>query len=186
VALVGIGPRRGLKAYAESDLNWLEDIADEVALMVNTHRSGRGELPAPSEQTSATHKFLAALSLRPDAELVKSVEDCLRNLHDYIKLGKSPLAARLGVDGETHIEQGKAMHQALVEVIRSLRPAGERPREPLPRDWYNYVILHDAYVRDTPDREIMARLYISEGTFYRTRRKALRGVTRALLEAWRL
>jgi hypothetical protein len=30
---------------------------------------------------------------------------------------------------------------------------------------------------------VMARLYISEGTYYRTRRKALRGVTRALMEA---
>jgi hypothetical protein len=29
----------------------------------------------------------------------------------------------------------------------------------------------------------MARLYISEGTYYRTRRRALRGLARALTEA---
>ena len=44
------------------------------------------------------------------------------------------------------------------------------------------MIINDAYIEDIRDREIMARLYISEGTYYRTRRKALRGVARALLE----
>jgi len=52
----------------------------------------------------------------------------------------------------------------------------------LPRVWYNYVVLYDAYVEDVPNREIMARLYISEGTFNRTRRNALRGLSRMLLE----
>jgi hypothetical protein len=52
----------------------------------------------------------------------------------------------------------------------------------LPREWYAYTILHDAYVEDRLAREIMAKLYISEGTYYRMRRHALRGVTRAMLE----
>ena len=54
--------------------------------------------------------------------------------------------------------------------------------EPLPRIWYSYAILHDAYIQGVPNREIMARLYISEGTFNRTRRNALRGLTRLLTE----
>jgi DNA-binding CsgD family transcriptional regulator len=43
-------------------------------------------------------------------------------------------------------------------------------------------VLHDAYVEGVPNREIMARLYISEGTFNRTRRNAIRGLARLLAE----
>jgi hypothetical protein len=63
-----------------------------------------------------------------------------------------------------------------------LKPDEKRPPEPLPREWYNYAVLHDAYVEDVPNREIMARMYVSEGTFNRSRRNALRGVARFLLE----
>jgi DNA-binding CsgD family transcriptional regulator len=38
------------------------------------------------------------------------------------------------------------------------------------------------YVEGVQNREIMARLYISEGTFNRTRRNAIRGLARLLVE----
>jgi hypothetical protein len=50
------------------------------------------------------------------------------------------------------------------------------------REWYPYIILRDAYVNCLPNREIMDRLYISEGTFNRTRRSAIRSLTRQLIE----
>lgn len=53
---------------------------------------------------------------------------------------------------------------------------------PPPREWYPYIILHGAYIDDKPNREIMSQLYISEGTFNRTRRSAMRTVTRVLEE----
>ena len=58
-------------------------------------------------------------------------------------------------------------------------PAGAKPPEPLPREWYAYTILHDAYVEDRLSREIMGKLYISEGTYFRLRRQVLRSVARA-------
>ncbi len=70
----------------------------------------------------------------------------------------------------------------MIESIEKLRPIGDRPPEPLPREWYYYVILHDAYVEGVKNNEIIARLYISEGTFNRTRRIALRGLARLLIE----
>jgi predicted DNA-binding protein (UPF0251 family) len=118
----------------------------------------------------------------PDAEFVRAVEDGLRNLSDYTKLGQSGMASRLSVAGSTHIERSKSIRQRVIQAIDSLRPAAQRPGEPLPREWHSYVILHDAYVEDVPNREIMARLYISEGTFNRVRRKAIRAVARSLLE----
>jgi hypothetical protein len=117
-----------------------------------------------------------------DPELVKCVEEGFRSLNDYSKLGRSPLASALGVQAQDHIERGKLVQRRLAEIIEKLRPVGEQPREPLPRTWYAYTILHDAYVEERLSREIMAKLYISEGTYYRLRRHALRGVTRALLE----
>jgi hypothetical protein len=80
------------------------------------------------------------------------------------------------------VERGRQLQQLLTEALESFRPAEKRPAEPLPRVWYNYVVLHDAYVEGAQNREIMARLYISEGTFNRTRRNALRGLARSLLE----
>ncbi len=50
------------------------------------------------------------------------------------------------------------------------------------RVWYNHAALYDAYMEGVPNREIMARLYISEGTFNRTRRNAIRGLARLLVE----
>jgi predicted DNA-binding protein (UPF0251 family) len=44
------------------------------------------------------------------------------------------------------------------------------------------MVLHDAYWERIPNHEIMSKLYISEGTFHRTRRAAVRSVARALLE----
>jgi len=106
----------------------------------------------------------------------------LLHLPDTITLWQSPLADKLVLKGESHIERGKQLQQLLMESIESLRPAEKRPSEPLPRVWYNHAVLYDAYVEGVPNREIMARLYISEGTFNRTRRNALRGLSRLLME----
>jgi hypothetical protein len=82
----------------------------------------------------------------------------------------------------THLERGKALNQALCSALEKLRPSTTEPRSPIPREWYAYLILRDAYLNDLSNREIMARLYISEGTFNRTRRAAVRSVRRALHE----
>ena len=50
------------------------------------------------------------------------------------------------------------------------------------RSWYQYIVLYDAYVLGELNRDIMSKLYISEGTFNRTRRRAIRGVAKALQE----
>nr|MBC8249006.1 hypothetical protein [Anaerolineales bacterium] len=50
------------------------------------------------------------------------------------------------------------------------------------REWHQYVILHDSYVLGERNRDIMSKLYIGEGTFNRARRRAIRGVARAIEE----
>jgi hypothetical protein len=68
-------------------------------------------------------------------------------------------------------------------AIEKLDPVETRiPGDPIPLEWHAYRVLHDAYVGDKPNREIMSKLYISEGTFNRTRRAAIRSIARVLGE----
>jgi hypothetical protein len=127
-------------------------------------------------------ELLAVLENQPEAQFTRLVEDGLRHLADYTALGQSALAAHLDVQAATHIERGKAVRTELIRAVETLRPTTPRPSGVLPREWQSYAILHDAYVEDLPNREIMARLYISEGTFNRQRRKALQAIARALIE----
>jgi hypothetical protein len=193
VAVIGLGERRGVKEYTDDDVYWLEEIADQFGALIFSHnRKIKNQfrvVPAPSNmekstitQEVETEELLTTLAYRPDPTLVKCVEEGFRNIHDYSKLGRSPLVELFGVQAESHIECGKIVQQKLIETLESLRPDGNPPSEPLPREWYSYTILYDAYVDDRPSRDIMAKLYISEGTYYRTRRRALRGVSRALVE----
>jgi hypothetical protein len=186
IGLLGVGPRAELRTYTEPDLDWLEDVADQIGAMLQANLLPHQQ-PLPSttiaNQFSSESNLLSTLAMQPDAEVIKTVEEGFRHLNDYIKLGNSPLTDFLSIEGETHIERGKAIQVKLINTLESLRPSGDLPPEPLPRAWYSFTILHDAYVQEIPDRDIMAKLYISEGTFYRTRRKALRGVSRALMEA---
>jgi len=119
---------------------------------------------------------------------VKDVEKALRNIYDYAYLGDLPIAnlklveTRLSKRDVTHIDRGKMVNQVLAEAVEKLRPEIETPKDQPSREWFPYLILHGAYLDDQLNRDIMSRLYISEGTFNRTRRSAIRSVARVLGE----
>jgi parallel beta-helix repeat protein len=119
---------------------------------------------------------------------IATVENALRRMHDLAYLGSCPLAqlravrARVPPASATHVDLGRAVHQVLVKAIEKLKPEGQRPTLPSPREWHHYMVLHEAYVTDRPNRDVMAELYISEGTFNRRRREAIEAVTRILRE----
>jgi hypothetical protein len=116
------------------------------------------------------------------------VEDALQNIYDYAYLGDCPLAqlkqVRLLLDSAatTHLDAGKAVYQVVSTAVEKLRPASAVPPAPIPREWHPYLILHDAYFDGLPNRDITSKLYVSEGTFHRTRRSAVRSVARVLSE----
>jgi hypothetical protein len=118
----------------------------------------------------------------PDREFERIVEQALKVLSDYSVLGQSALVGQFRLEAASQIQQAKLLRGMLVEAIESLRPAGDPPIGVLPREWHAYTILHDAYIDDVPNRDIMSKLYISEGTFNRQRRKALRAVATAMWE----
>jgi len=193
VAVISVGKPKAKLDYSTGDLDLLAEVADQVGTIVSLSnlRPGKNDQIRQLVAESQAHasklntiadEMIAAIATHPDAEFTKIVEEGLRRYSDYIALGQSPLADWAGITAESHVERGKQLQKFLAEAIESFRPAGTRPHEPLPRVWYSYAVLYDAYVEGVPNREIMARLYISEGTFNRTRRNAIRGLARLLLE----
>ena len=193
VAVVGIKKSKSRMEYSKGNLELLGEVADQIGTIVSLS----GSQPKQNEEihdrvfetqnnvmelNSTTDKMMDAISENPDSDFIKIVEEGLRHLPDTITLGQSPLAEKMALTGESHIERGKQLQQILINSIELLKPAEKRPAEPLPRVWYNHAVLYDAYVEGVQNREIMARLYISEGTFNRTRRNAIRGLARVLVE----
>lgn len=129
-----------------------------------------------------------------EEKLIPLVEDALRQLHDVAYLGEHELAqlrvVQVHVDQKrdgtpvTFLDRGKALGETLIEALNELRPSSVLPKglQVPPREWHLYVILHDSYVDGETNRDIMSKLYISEGTFNRTRRRALRAVAKSLAE----
>lgn len=184
IAVVGIGKPNTKLEYSRGDVELFAEVADQVGTLVSLENSRRADQPQVNESEAdfESGRMLGALGRGLNPEFVKNVEEGLRHLSDVITLGQSPLADTLGIKAGSHVERGRELQKTLNEAIELLRPAEKRPPEPLPRVWYNHAVLHDAYVEGVPNREIMARLYISEGTFNRTRRNALRGLARLLME----
>jgi hypothetical protein len=193
VAVVGIEKSRSRMEYSKGNLELLAEVADEIGTIVSLSYVAPGksaqiqELAAESqvnviELNSVTGEMLDSISVNPDADFIKAVEEALRHMTDAIALGQSVLAEKISLKNESHIERGKQLQELLTASIEAFKPGEKRPPEPLPRVWYNHAVLYDAYVEGVPNREIMARLYISEGTFNRTRRNAIRGLARMLME----
>ena len=207
-----LGPKQGDSVYGEDDLLLLEDLADQLATvsqatrlqeenarrineMVAEFREREHALQRQMQQMLAEREeedrpVLAGID---EKDLVSLVEDALRRLHDYPYLGEQPLAQLRVVDWRlqdqdkefvTHIDRGQALSKVLVQAMNKLRPEGVEPgpHEIPPREWHQFTVLRDAYVAGELNRDIMSKLYISEGTFNRTRRRAVRGVARALQE----
>jgi hypothetical protein len=176
-------PQNGV-SYTLADVDRLLDGSDRLAELIRQAQRERAHLAELSRLSAPAPAPAAPVTEIP----VREVEDALRNLTSLPYLGEHSLAAlrtvaaRLPAQGATHLDRGRALHRVLSEAIDRLCPDDKRPRDPIPREWHPYIILHDAYVEDVSNRDIMARLYIGEGNFNRSRRAALRAVTRLLEE----
>ncbi len=177
-----LGRPENAVSYASSDVERLLEASDQIADLIR-------DVQRESERLAHLAEMAQALPPKPDLESgipARTVEEALRNLYDYTYLADSPLSKLKQVhregSGSTHLDRGKMVYQTILHALEKLRPPGESPREPIPRQWYPYLILYNAYLENKPNNEIMMRLYISEGTFNRTRRAAIRSLARALSE----
>jgi len=193
--------------YTKDDRDLLEDLADAVAGVVHTvrlqeqnvgrigsllreFRERERVLQEGMQEALAAETRSPLLEGQSERETIALVEDALRHVHDYSYLGEHELARLCMVDAHltaqedtfvTHLDRGKALHQVLSTAVEKLRPSGSQPSPPT-REWHQYVVLHDCYVSGKLTRDVMGALYVSEGTFNRARRQAIRGVARALGE----
>ncbi len=204
VGAIVLGERARGAAYTEDDLDVLDTLADQLAGVIHAAQQQAasvaqidalvGEFRQREKSLQAELQRMiegerAASTPRDGAQMHLLVEDALRHLYDYAYLGEHALARLVAVEpylnaGDaviTHLDRGRALSQLLVDVIERLRPPGEPPRDLL-REWTQYTILHDAYVQGELNRDIMSKLYISESSFNRARRRAVRGVARAVQE----
>lgn len=173
--------------YLQDEIEFLLYPSDRIADAI---RSTEREVEYLSQvaQLVAERKQPAAPSAEMEKVSAKEVENAFRHLTDFAGLGQSSLAnlklvsSRLTAKTVTHVDKGKGVYSVLVEALDKLRPDDGTPDKPPGREWYPYLILQQAYLEDIPNRDIMSALYISEGTFNRTRRAALRSVTRILRE----
>ena len=204
VGAIVLGAKGGNGSYSEDDLEIVEDCADHVAGVVDSvqlRNQNVDQIDALLREFGERERDLQrkiqvtlarpeALAGRSERQTTALVEDALRHMGDYPYLGDHALAALRIVDSHlsdlegtyvTHIDRGKALQWVLEVALDKLKPPGKRPTLP-GHEWHQYVILHDCYVRSELNRDVMSTLYISEGTFNRGRRRAIRAVARALAE----
>jgi len=174
-------PENGIH-YSEQDIQLLQGPIESVTGLIIKHRR-------ISEYLDQLVHLPLQVKTQPTTVIPSLwVEDALHNIFDYAYLGDSPLVSlkQVGVllngTDPTHLDTGKAVYQVVSNAVEKLKPGSTLPSEPIPREWHPYLILHDAYFEGLPNRDILLKLYISEGTFHRTRRSAIRSVTRVLSE----
>jgi hypothetical protein len=175
-------PTNGMQ-YAHADVERLLYPADQIADALFQHRRNSEQLEKVASIATQSAQVTDKSRIPVD-----TIDLVLKNLFDYTYLSDSRLAemdivrVQMTGDRKTHIDRGKVVQAVVVEALEKMRPGPVLPKEPIPREWFPYVILHDAYVEGVQNRDIMGKLYISEGTFNRTRRSAIRSLARALVE----
>jgi hypothetical protein len=171
--------------FAPEEVERLMDHSDRIADMISVARRKAQSLAQIAELAKA-HPISTAL--KPQMIPDEMIEKALQNISDYTFLADSALAelklvqAHLPSGEITYLDRGKTVHAVILQALEKLRPSPALPHDPLPREWYPYQILCDAYLEELNNRDIMMRLYISEGTFNRTRRAAVHSLARTLSE----
>ena len=172
------------------------DNAEKINALVEEYRARERALQLQVQQLIAERDAPPpeVANAYDEETLTPLVEDALRHINDYPYLGEHALAKLRVVDRAmnqratdspaTFVERGKAVSQILLAMLDELKPESAPPKssQVAPREWHLYLVLHDSYVLDVPNRDVMSKLYISEGTFNRTRRRALRALAKALAE----
>ncbi len=142
---------------------------DELSALVDVRETVDQILRDRAAEASATG------AERP-TELRMLVEGALRHLNDLPGLSEHPLLNYLPSDQPgTPLERASALRNDLDQAIERLRPAGARPSPGAANvgGWLHYLVLKEAYVDGRPNKQVMQRYALSEGTFHRARRRAI-------------
>lgn len=148
---------------------------------------GTGLPDGPDRAEAAEHSFFAAASRD---NIVALTQEALRRLNNPAALGACALGPRIprllssfsGQQGSpseiTPLQRARVLREVLMACIERLKDAGGTG--PTEAAGVRYLILHDEYVVGRPNHQIMTRHSISESTFHRYRREAIRAVASEL------
>jgi hypothetical protein len=129
-------------------------------------------------QQSASGDPIVASTTDGSTELRVLVEGALRHLNDLPTLSQHPLLSELPALVETSatpLERAAGLRHELDQAIERLRPPGARPSPGATAlgGWLHYLVLKEAYADGRPNKQVMQRYALSEGTFHRARRRAI-------------
>jgi hypothetical protein len=117
------------------------------------------------------------------AEMRLLVEGALRRLNDMPALSEHPLLEHLPGEAEASpLERAAILRNEIDQAIERLRPSGSRPSPGTMNvgGWLHYLVLKEAYADGRPNKQVMQRYALSEGTFHRARRRAIDAVAEDL------
>jgi hypothetical protein len=123
--------------------------------------------------------------------LARGIERALRTLNSPTRLAECGLGDQLpglvgqtlgstnngGTTSVTRLDQSRALRDVLVAAIEKPKPADSTARDPAALE---YAILREEYLQALPNKQIMARYSISESSFHRLRRQAIRALAQDL------
>jgi hypothetical protein len=128
-----------------------------------------------------------ALSLGSREDIESSIQEALRRINSPAGLARSALLGRLPLSvsaalseeaalescGLAPLERARALREVLVAAVERLQPPRDAQVGYSPAG-LQYHILQEEYLQGLPNKQIMVRHGISEGTFHRNRREAIR------------
>ncbi|HEY3061214.1 MAG TPA: hypothetical protein VGL99_19785 [Chloroflexota bacterium] len=150
-------------------LSALADVRETVDQIMREHAS---DMPADAHSRPTDVRVL--------------VEGALRHLNDLPALSQHPLLGQLEAPwaAGTPLERAARLRNELDQAIERLRPAGARPTPggSAIGGWLHYLVLKEAYADGRPNKQVMQRYLLSEGTFHRARRSAIDAIAADLAE----
>ena len=159
-----------------------------LAPLTNPSQAGSGFLGGADRANAAELLLVGAV---PHNDIVALTQEALRRLNNPAALGVCALAPRLprtlSAFSDSHpdrhadatpLHQARALRAALIACIERLKDAGGVGATDAGH--VRYVILYDEYVLGRPNNQIMTRYSISESTFHRYRREAIRALASEL------
>jgi hypothetical protein len=163
-------------------LSALAEVRETLDTVLRTQTEAARSDGAAARTPHAAGSGSPALAPQPagpaPAELRVLVEGALRRLNDLPGLSQHPLKNYLltSPSPATDLEHAALLRRELEQAIERLRPQGPRPMPGTGAGtggWLHYLVLYEAYVEGRPNKQIMQRYRLSEGTFHRARRRAI-------------
>jgi non-specific serine/threonine protein kinase len=158
----------------------LEQVVDEA---LGAHASAPGTPPLSDRAEPRLDGAPAAAEFQRFRGLV---EDALRHLNNGPALRGHPLIGVMPSSPRTELHAAEAaalLRHDLLQAIERLRPGTPRPAPPSSGGgWLHYLILHESYVEERENKQIMLRYALAEGTYYRARRLAIDALADDLMQ----